>query len=412
MKDSIKVVFIGLGGRGRNMMSIMLRMPDVEIVGVCDLRPEMLAKGVALVKERRGIEPIATADYQELLRRDEVDAVMVTTGWNEHLELCAEAMLAGKYVATEVGGANSLEQCWEIVRASERSKMPCMMLENCCYGRKEMMVLNMVRQGLFGELIHAEGGYLHDLRKEIAMGYERGHFRHAQNQHRNGDVYPTHALGPIAKCLDINRGNRMMTLTSVSSKGRGLTTWLHEQYGADHEKANYPFAMGDVTTTIIKCAHGETIMLTHSTTLPRPYSRRTVIQGTKGIWMEDKKGFYFEGISEKEEQWDSMDKYYPEYEHPLWKSYQDGGKLTETIEGHGGMDYLVQRAFVEAVKNGAPTPIDVYDTAAWAAITCLSEDSVAMGGQPVPIPDFTNGKWMNRRDFAEGPYNLDRIPEK
>jgi hypothetical protein len=270
----------------------------------------------------------------------------------------------------------------------------------------------MVRQGLFGELIHAEGGYLHDLRKEIAMGYERGHFRHAQNQHRNGDVYPTHALGPIAKCLDINRGNRMMTLTSVSSKGRGLTTWLHEQYGADHEKANYPFAMGDVTTTIIKCAHGETIMLTHSTTLPRPYSRRTVIQGTKGIWMEDKKGFYFEGISEKEEQWDSMDKYYPEYEHPLWKSYQDGGKLTETIEGHGGMDYLVQRAFVEAVKNGAPTPIDVYDTAAWAAITCLSEDSVAMGGQPVPIPDFTNGKWMNRRDFAEGPYNLDRIPEK
>ncbi|HOG51557.1 MAG TPA: Gfo/Idh/MocA family oxidoreductase, partial [Lentisphaeria bacterium] len=299
MKSSIKVVFIGLGGRGRNVMSIMLRMPDVEVVGVCDLRPEMLAKGVALVKERRGVEPLATVDYQELLRRDEVDAVMVTTGWNEHLGLCAEAMLAGKYVATEVGGANSLEQCWDIVRASERSKMPCMMLENCCYGRKEMMVLNMVRQGLFGEIIHAEGGYLHDLRKEIALGYERGHFRHAQNQHRNGDVYPTHALGPIAKCLDINRGNRMMTLTSVSSKGRGLNTWLHEHYGADHEKANYPFAIGDVTTTIIKCAHGETIMLTHSTTLPRPYSRRTVIQGTKGIWMEDKKGFYLDGISEK-----------------------------------------------------------------------------------------------------------------
>lgn len=407
MKSKIKVAFVGLGGRGRGVMGRMLRMPDVDVVGICDLRSDLVGRGLDLIRDRGREEPEVTDDYQQLLAREDIDAIMVTTGWNEHLEVCIEALRAGKYAATEVGGANSLEQCWDLVKASERSKKPCMMLENCCYGRKEMMVLNMVRQGLFGEIVHAEGGYLHDLRSEIALGNQRGHFRHRQNLHRNGDVYPTHALGPIAKCLNINRGNRMMTLSSFSSKGRGLNAWLQGREGADQSQSQPQFAIGDITTTVITCAHGETVVLSHGTTLPRPYSRKTLIQGTKGIWMEDKKGFYIEGISEKPEEWDSMDKYFPKYEHPLWKDYQDGDKLKETVEGHGGMDYLVLRAFVEAVKSGSQTPIDVYDTAAWMAITCLSEDSVAMGGMPVAMPDFTNGKWMQRRDLAEGEYCLD-----
>ncbi len=408
MKDKIKLGVIGLGGRGRGNLGILLKMHDIEVTAVCDLRDDYIELTKQLCKERVDYVPFATRDHAELLKREEIDAVMVFTGWNEHLPLCVDAMNAGKYVATEVGGANSIEQCWEVVRTSERTKMPCMLLENCCYGRNEMTVLNMVKKGVFGELIHAEGGYLHDLQSHIATGYETGHFRTAQNKHRNGELYPTHEMGPIAKCLNINRGNRMIALTSVASKARGLNDWTRNHKSPDHPSATYPFANGDVTTTIIKCAHGETIVLNHNTSLPRPYSRKNIIQGTRAIWMEDKNSIYIDGISPPH-QWEPIDKYYEEYEHPLWKAYREGGKLEQNAEGHGGMDYLVLRAFVEAVKNQTQTPIDVYDTATWMAITCLSEDSVALGGQMVAIPDFTNGKWFTRDDAVKGPYSLDIV---
>jgi len=282
-----------------------------------------------------------------------------------------------------------------------------MLLENCCYGREEMTIFNMVKKGLFGELIHAEGGYRHDLRSEICQGRENRHYRLDNYMHRNGDVYPTHDLGPIAKYFGINRGNRMLSLTSTASKSRGLNVWMREQKGADYDLANYPFAMGDVITTVIKCAHGESIVLFHDTSLPRPYSRGNLLQGTKGIWMEDKHGIYLEGISEKPHVWEELNKYYDEHEHPLWKRFRQEG----VKGGHGGMDWLVLRAFVEAVKEQRQTPIDVYDTAAWMAITCLSEDSVAMGSMPVAVPDFTNGKWISREAIVEGMYCLDKVCE-
>ena len=403
--DSVRVAVVGVSGRGRGLLGLLLGMPDVEVIGVSDLYEDRLARAKQDVIEKRGNTPMASTDFRRLLEMKELDAVITPSSWTSHADVCIASMDAGKYAATEVGGATSVEQCWELVRTSERTKKPCMLLENCCYGREELTIFNMVKQGLFGELVHAEGGYQHDLRDEICNGRENRHYRLANYSNRNGEVYPTHELGPIAKCLNINRGNRMLTLTATASKARGLHEWVKMHRGEEYDLFNRQFTMGDVVTTVIKCAHGETITLTHDTSLPRPYSRGNRIEGTKGIWMEDKYAVYLEGVSPKADVWDSLNNYYEKYEHPLWKWYR-----TEGVKGgHGGMDYLVLRAYVEAVKAGTQTPIDVYDTAAWMAVTCLSEDSVAMGSMPVAIPDFTNGKWFQREPAVLGKYCLTEV---
>ncbi len=403
--DSVRVAVVGVSGRGRGLLGLLLGMPDVEVIGVSDLYEDRLARAKQDVIEKRGNTPMASTDFRRLLEMKELDAVVTPSSWTSHADVCIASMDAGKYAATEVGGATSVEQCWELVRTSERTKKPCMLLENCCYGREELTIFNMVKQGLFGELVHAEGGYQHDLRDEICNGRENRHYRLANYSNRNGEVYPTHELGPIAKCLNINRGNRMLTLTATASKARGLHEWIKNHRGEEYDLFNRQFTMGDVVTTVIKCAHGETITLTHDTSLPRPYSRGNRIEGTKGIWMEDKYAVYLEGVSPKADVWDSLNNYYEKYEHPLWKWYR-----TEGVKGgHGGMDYLVLRAYVEAVKAGTQTPIDVYDTAAWMAVTCLSEDSVAMGSMPVAIPDFTNGKWFQREPAVLGKYCLTEV---
>ena len=403
--DSVRVAVVGVSGRGRGLLGLLLGMPDVEVIGVSDLYEDRLARAKQDVIEKRGNTPMASTDFRRLLEMKELDAVITPSSWTSHADVCIASMDAGKYAATEVGGATSVEQCWELVRTSERTKKPCMLLENCCYGREELTIFNMVKQGLFGELVHAEGGYQHDLRDEICNGRENRHYRLANYSNRNGEVYPTHELGPIAKCLNINRGNRMLTLTATASKARGLHEWVKTHRGEEYDLFNRQFTMGDVVTTVIKCAHGETITLTHDTSLPRPYSRGNRIEGTKGIWMEDKYAVYLEGVSPKADVWDSLNNYYEKYEHPLWKWYR-----TEGVKGgHGGMDYLVLRAYVEAVKAGTQTPIDVYDTAAWMAVTCLSADSVAMGSMPVAIPDFTNGKWFQREPDVLGKYCLTEV---
>mgnify|MGYP001027610160 CR=1 FL=1 len=403
--DKVRIGVVGVSGRGRGLMGLLLGMPDVEVVGVSDLYADRLAQARNDVIEKRGNTPMACSDFRELLDIKDLDAILTASSWTAHAEICIASMEAGKYVATEVGGATSVEQCWELVRVSERTKIPCMLLENCCYGREELTIFNMVKQGMFGELVHAEGGYEHDLRDEICNGRENRHYRLANYSNRNGEVYPTHELGPIAKCLGINRGNRMISLTATASKARGLHAWLEKNRGPQYDLYNRQFTMGDVVTTVIKCAHGETIVLTHDTTLPRPYSRGNRIQGTKGIWMEDKYGVYFDGVSPTPHAWESLNNYYEKYEHPLWKWYRSEG----VKGGHGGMDYLVLRAFVEAVKAGTQTPIDVYDTAAWMAVACLSEDSIAMGSAPVAVPDFTNGKWFQREPPVLGKYCLEEV---
>jgi predicted dehydrogenase len=407
--EKVNVGWIGLGHRGYGLLEMVLNtMPDVEIVGVCDLYEDRAEKGRALVEKKRGKNPVKTDDYRRLLEMKEIDAIITPSAWEAHIDICIDSMLAGKYVATEVGGAYSLNQCWELVRTYERTKVPCMMLENCCYGKDEMTVLNMIKKGLFGEIIHCEGGYQHDLRDEVALGNEIRHYRLRNYMNRNGELYPTHELGPLAKYLNINRGNRMTMLTAMSTKSVGLHNWINENRGPDYDNANFTFAQGDVVTTCIKCAHGQTIVLTHDTTLPRPYSRGNRVQGTKGIWFADTHGVMFDGNNAGPSwahKYTSLNEYYGEYLHPLWRGY-------EAIGGHGGMDYLVMRAFIEAVKNQTQTPIDAYDTASWMAITPLSEDSIACGSMPVAIPDFTNGKWTHREDFVRSKYCLEDVCEE
>ena len=409
MKETINVVFVGLGGRGRGLLNMVLdTMPDVNVVGVCDLYEDRTENAKQDVINKRGNTPVATLDYHELLKMEEVDAVITPSAWDAHVPVCIDAMNAGKYVATEVGGAYSVDQCWELVKTYERTGVPCMMLENCCYGREELTVLNMIKKGMFGEIIHCEGGYEHDLRDEVALGHENRHYRLDNYMNRNGELYPTHELGPIAKYLNINRGNRMISLTAMSSKARGLNAWINDNRGADFENANFAFAQGDIVITCIKCAHGETIVLKHDTTLPRAYSRGNLVHGTKGIWSEDKYGCMFDGSCAGTASWahtfTDMNTFFPEHEHPLWKDYT-------AVGGHGGIDYLVMRGFVEAVKAGTQTPIDVYDTASWMVISCLSEDSIAMGSMPVAIPDFTNGKWIKREPYVRSKYCLEEVCE-
>lgn len=411
MKETIKLGVIGFGHRGLGLLeSVMLPREEVQVLAVCDRYEDRRNKAAEAVQKSKGNMPLCTADYREILAMDEIDALVVSASWADHIHIAIAAMRAGKYVATEVGGAYSIDECWQLVRTHEETGIPCMMLENCCYGRDEMMVLNLVKQGLFGEIVHCQGGYRHDLRDEVSYGRENRHYRFSNYLHRNCENYPTHELGPIAKVLNINRGNRMLTLNSVSSKSVGLHEFLMREKGADYDMSKSDFMQGDVVTTIIKCAHGETIVLTLDTTLPRAYSRGFHVQGTKGMFMEDNRSIFLDGIHNQydfcwKEQWNNVEQYREQYDHPLWKDYLASG----VIGGHDGIDWLVFGAFFDAVKKGSQTPIDVYDMAAWMSITPLSEQSIAMGGAPVAIPDFTNGRWIGREPAVKGKYCLDEI---
>jgi hypothetical protein len=273
-----------------------------------------------------------------------------------------------------------------------------MFLENTCFMRRNMALLNMVRQGVFGELVHCQGGYQHDLRERLVLGKGtgadsegEGDYRSHQLERRNADLYPTHPLGPIAKALEVNRGNRFLTLTATASKSAGLDAWTERNLPPDHPQADVDWANGDVVTTTIECAGGETVVLHHDTALPAPGSKRLRFQGTGGLFVEEGDAVYVEGRS-PEHEYEPFDAYQEEYEHPLWERYREQG----VVSGHGGADYLGLSTFAACLERGVPVPIDAYDAAAWMAISPLSEQSIATGSQPVSVPDFTNGAWMDR----------------
>jgi hypothetical protein len=399
MKELINIGVIGLGGRGLNLLEVcVLPREDVRVLAVCDIYEDRrLAAAESVVKAGQP-RPLVCADYREVLDKQEIDAVLIATGWTPHIDIACDAMRAGKYVACEVGASYSIEDCWRLVRVYEETGVQCMLLENCCYGRYELMVLNMVRQGLFGEVVHCQGGYRHDLRDEVAHGRENRHYRFDNYLHRNCENYPTHELGPIAQVLDINRGNRLLALNSVASKAAGLREYLNAEQGPNGKDAGLKFAQGDVVTTIIKCARGETITLTLDTTLPRWYSRGFHVQGTRAMFCEDNRSLFLEGEHNKfefrsRELWGNAETYLKRYEHPIWQKYLEAG----VKGGHDGMDWLEFDAFFEAVRADAPVPIDVYDMAAWMSVSTLSEASIAQAGAPVSFPDFTSGKWISRK---------------
>ena len=408
----VKAGIIGLGARTETLLFSILQMTDVQISAICDLRQERIEKIRSILSQHNVPQPRSYQDYRHLLDDPEVEAVFIPTSWNSHLKIACDAMKKGKYAAIEVGGASSLEELWQLVHASEETGVSCMMLENCCYGRDELLVLNMVRQGLFGELIYCECGYEHYLGKEMAEEYQSGLERCRHNLRRNGDLYLTHGLGPIAKILQINRGNRFLSVSSHATKSRGFSQAL-EKYA---RRTGVKFNEGDIITTIIHCANGENITITHGVSLPRPYSRNGRVQGTQGIWLENSGGIYIDGISpciEKRDpsgsiseshEWDKIESFYEKYDHPIWKKYKD-----KVASGRRGYDILTLEAFIDAVRNRTETPINVYDCAAWMCITCLSEQSVALGGKPLPCPDFTNGKWISSVPRNNSFWSLDEV---
>lgn len=397
--EKVRVAVVGVGSRGRYMLEhCLLNMDNMCVTAVCDTYEDRTQWAAQKVEEVSGQKPFASTNWHDVLNPAFADAVLILSAWESHVPIAIEAMEKGIAVGMEVGGAYSLDQCWDMVRTYERTRTPFMFLENCCYGRIEMMVMRMVKQGLFGDVVHCEGGYCHDLRGEIAFGKENRHYRLRNYLHRNCENYPTHELGPIAQILGINRGNRFVSLVSMASSAKGMNTYAKYNANVDPALQSVQFAQGDVVTTIIKCANGETITLSLDTTLPRAYSRRFTVRGTLGMYMEDNNSIYLDtDFTEADhwdwsKQWNNANKYLEKYEHPVWEQY-----LKEGIRGgHGGMDGLVYDAFIEAVRNGTPCPIDVYDAAAWMAVTPLSEASIAKGGMPVEFPDFTNGAFCER----------------
>lgn len=417
MESVVKVGIVGLGPRAEVLLAAFLRLDEVEVIAVCDLHKEQIQKILGIFERYGKATPRTFTDYHQMLKLEELEAVFIPTSWNSHLAIAADCMEAGKYAAIEVGGAASLDELWQLIHAYERTKTPVMMLENCCYCRNELMVMNMVRRGLFGELVYCEGGYEHNLRNVLGRMEYSGEERAYHNRFRNGELYPTHELGPIAKILRINRGNRFLSLTSTATKSVSIPQWRREQTAKGEETyPEVPFHQGDMITTVIKCAGGEVITLHHSVSLPRPYSRNGRIQGTKGIWLEDVNGIYIEGMSRDETKidpagnpydchyWDKVEDYYEAYDHPLWRTDKE-----KMVGGHDGLDSLAIRAFLDAVRNRENTPIDVYDIAAWMAVTCLSEQSIALGSMPVAFPDFTNGKWIRREPTPKNRWSLDEV---
>ncbi len=393
--EKVRLAIVGLGLRGTGLTkSVFLENDRCEIVALCDLYQDRIDAIAQLVKEKKNKNvSIQTTDFGVLLdKKNEIDAIVVASSWESHVELAVKSMKAGIPVAIEVGGAYSVEDCHNLVRTQVETGTKFMFLENCCYGRVELAVLNMVRQGLFGELNHCEGGYEHDLRNQVLLGEENRHYRLRNYLARNCDNYPMHALGPIAKILNINNGNRMLYLTSMASKSVGLNDYASLHRDLYQEKyVNEKFNQGDVVMTNIMCADGTTVTLRLNTTSARPYSRNFSVQGTRACYFENGAFFHFDteyGKHEMEhprEYYNNQDKYLEKYDHPIWKKFLSDG----VRGGHGGMDWLLFEAFFDYIIDGGKSPIDVYDAAAWMAITPLSAKSIELGSMPVEIPDFT-----------------------
>jgi len=403
--SKVRLGFIGVGGRGSWLLGLALQRDDTEIKAVCDVKAERVERARQMVKEARGDMPRGFAegeeDFLNLVERDDVDAVVIATPWLWHTPMAVAAMKDGKRVGVEVPAAVTVQECWDLVNTSEQTDIPCMIMENVCYRRDVMAVLNLVRQEMFGELMHCHCGYQHDLREvKFNPGAEFGpgangeaEWRTEHSIRRNGDIYPTHGAGPMAKMLNINSGNLFTTLTSTATKTRGLHEYIVAVGGEHHPNANVRFKLGDIVTTVIQCAGGETVVVSHDTNLPRPYSLAFRVQGTKGLWMNDGSTIYIEGTSPEPHRWEPFEPYQQQYDHPLWRRYEDRAAGS----GHGGMDFFVMHAFIESAKRGVEPPIDVYDAAAWSVISPLSEQSIALGSAPVKFPDFTRGRWVTRR---------------
>lgn len=410
----LRLGVIGTGMRGQVLLQELVRRDDVVVAALCDIEKFMLDRALKQVADAGKPRPqVFTGNdqaWRDMLAKARLDGVVVATPWEWHAPMAIAAMNAKVAVGCEVVAGITLDDHWNVLKTQLGTGTPYMLLENVCYRRDVLAVLNMARQGLFGEIVHLEGGYQHDLRavkfnsgvpgKAYGGGVEFGdkgwseaRWRTDHGVRRNGDLYPSHGIGPCAMQANVHRGNRFTRLTSYASKARGLHDYIVDQAGPNHPNAKVNFMLGDIVQTHIACANGETILLTLDTSLPRPYSLGFRVQGTEGIWMDVNDSIYIEGKSPEPHEWEPAQPWLDKYDHPLWRRHSAQAEGA----GHGGMDFFVVHAFVEALKTGDPMPIDIYDAVAWSAITPLSEVSITGHNRTVDFPDFTGGKWRDRR---------------
>jgi hypothetical protein len=396
--EVVRVGFVGVGARGAGHVEQFLLLDGVEVKAICDIY-EPAAKAAADRCERAGrprpdLYTQGDYDYHRMLNRDDIDIVVISTPWDWHVQMSVDTMLSGKHAFVEVPAATTVEGCWELVETAEQTQRHCMMMENVCYGREELLVLNMCRQGVFGELLHGEAAYIHDLRYQMHdVGRGTGSWRTVQHTKRNGNLYPTHGLGPICQYMNINRGDRMDYLVSMSSPALGRALYAKEHFPPTHIRNRERYICGDINSSLVKTVKGRTILIQWDTTTPRPYTRLNLIQGTKGVWAGFPNRVVVEGISPNTHTWeqgDALNRWFDRFEHPLWKRI---GEEAKRVGGHGGMDFVMLWRIVYCLRNGLPMDQDVYDAATWSVIGPLSEWSVARRSQPIEVPDFTRGKW-------------------
>jgi hypothetical protein len=402
--DTVRVGFIGVGARGSGHVATMLTLAGVEIKAICDVHKPSLDAAIKQCVTKGRAAPAAyganATDYRRMLDRDDLDIVLIATPWDLHVPMAVYAMKHGKHAFVEVPASTTVEGCWELVDTAEQTQKHCMMMENVNYGREELLVLNMCRQGVFGELLHGEAAYIHDLRGQMnEIEHGTGSWRTYEYAKRNGNLYPTHGLGPVAHYMNVNRGDRMDFLCSVSSPSRVRAMYAKEHFPAGHERQKIKFVCGDINTTIVKTALGKTIMIQWDEQLPRPYTRLNLIQGTRGVWggFPDRCVIEGQGGTGSWKQGDGLKALYEKYEHPLWHRLEAEAKANG---GHGGMDFVMLWRIIYCLRNGEPMDQDVYDAASWSVIAPLSEHSVAHRGKSMDIPDFTRGKWKTMKPLG------------
>ncbi|MDP2334877.1 MAG: Gfo/Idh/MocA family oxidoreductase [Bacteroidota bacterium] len=393
--DKVRIGFVGLGMRGPGAVERMSYIEGVEIVALCDQYEDRVEKCQKTL-EKQGLPRARSYSgskdaWKQMCENPDIDLIYITTPWGWHTPMAVYAMEHGKHAATEVPAAITIDQCWQLVETSERTRKHCMMLENCCYDFFELLTLNMARQGFFGDIVHGEGAYIHNLRdlNFSKTGYAEM-WRLKENQHRNGNLYPTHGLGPICQVMNINRGDRMEYLTSMSSNDFQMATIAKElaskdsffnEFATDHYR-------GNMNTTTVRTANGRTIMIQHDVTSTRPYSRIHLVSGTKGVASKypDPRVATSHEWSNPEEMKKLEEQYTPEIVKRI-------GQMAKKVGGHGGMDFMMDWRLIDCLRNGLPLDQNVYDAALWSAIAPLSEKSVANRSNSVDVPDFTNGAW-------------------
>ena len=394
---TVRIGIIGTGLRGRSVLGEFLNVPNVQITALCDVVQEKADKAKAMVEKAGQKTPAMFVNgdrgFDQMVKRDDIDYVYIATPWEWHVPQALAAMNAGKHVGTEVPAGYTLDDIWKLVDTSERTRKHCMMLENCCYDYDELLVLNIVRAGLLGELVHGEGAYNHDLRAILFEARDEGLWRRAHHILRDSNLYPTHGLGPVANYMNINRGDKFDYMVAMSSDSLGLQEYRKEHLAADDPRQKEVYKCGDYNTNLIKTAKGRSILVQHNVSTPRPYDRMNFIQGTKGIYRDYPSRIYIEKDKGGHE-WQSTDAYKEKYEHQLWKTT---GELARKLGGHGGMDYIMCWRLVQCMREGLVPDMDVYDAAAWSAPGPLSEISVAKGSQPIKFPDSTRGRWSESR---------------